>query len=423
MKNFLKHYYSQILCVLVSAAIFFCAGAVFSKAIINSRGLETGISADASEGAQLVGKDEQGNDVTVPASKAILKAAEIQQYLDQYFIGDIDETEMGDGIAEGMMAGTGDRWSYYISKEDFDSYMEGMNNAYVGVGITIQLVNEDDAGFTVMEVTEGGPAEAAGVRAGDMLTKVEGEDVVTLGMTETKNRVRGEEGTQVLMTFVRDGVETDYTITRQSIAVENIKYELLDDKIGYISIGNFDSNCARDTIAAIEALQEQGAEKLIFDVRFNPGGMKDELVELLDYLLPEGKLFISEDYTGKESIDYSDAQCVDMEMAVLVNGDSYSAAEFFAAALREYGVATVVGTQTCGKGYFQTTFQLSDGSAIAISIGKYRTPNGVSLAEAGGLVPDEVVEVDDETYVKLYYGQVEHQDDEQLQAAIAALNR
>lgn len=418
MKNFFKRYYSQILCILISAAIFTCVGAVCAKSIMGSTGnalVLGGRDDDAS--------DEDGSTVTLPATKSILKAAEIQSYLDRYFVGEIDETALTDGLAEGMIAGTGDRWSYYVSKADYNTYMEGMNNAYVGVGITIQLVNEDDEGFTVMEVTEGGPAEEAGVLAGDMLTKVEGKRVTVLGMEEAKNRVRGEEGTQVKMTFVRDGVEKEYSITRRSIAVKNVKFELLEDGIGYISIGNFDSNCASDTIAAIEDLQQQGASKLIFDVRFNPGGMKDELVALLDYLLPEGKLFISEDYTGKETIDYSDASCLDMEMAVLVNGDSYSAAEFFAAALHEYGVATVVGTQTCGKGYFQTTFPLSDGSAIAISIGKYRTPNGVSLAEAGGLVPDKVVEVDNETYAELYYGQVAHEDDAQLQSAIEALRR
>lgn len=401
MKNFLKRYYSHILCILVAGALCTCLGAVLARTAISNR---------------------QTSGQTSGSSLAYQKkAAEIQRYLDTYFIGEIDETAMSDAVAAGMMSGTGDRWSYYISAANYDSYLESVNNAYVGVGITIQLVNEDDPGFTVVDVTQGGPAEAAGIQVGDILTKVEGESVIELGMTEARNRVRGEEGTDVVVSFLRDGAETAYTLTRKSIAVVNVESEMLDDEIGYISIGNFDANCAQDTIAAIERLQAQGAQKLIFDVRFNPGGFKDELVALLDYLLPEGKLFISEDYTGKENVDYSDADCVDMEMAVLVNEDSYSAAEFFAAALREYGVAQVVGTQTCGKGYFQTTFPLSDGSAIAISIGKYRTPNGVSLAEEGGLVPDQVVDVDAETYQKLYYGQVEHNDDAQLQAAIAIL--
>ena len=165
----------------------------------------------------------------------------------------------------------------------------------------------------------------------------------------------------------------------------------------------------------------QGATALIFDVRFNPGGYKHELVEVLDYLLPEGPLFRSVDYLGKEEVDYSDESFIDLPMAVLVNEDSYSAAEFFAVALQEYGAAVVVGTQTSGKANYQQTFRLSDGSAVAISTGHYQTPNGVTLAGVG-ITPDIPIPVDDETYANLYYEKVSKADDAQLQAAIAALD-
>lgn len=168
-------------------------------------------------------------------------------------------------------------------------------------------------------------------------------------MEEARNRVRGEEGTSLTLTVQRGGETFDVTVTRATIEVEVVRAELLDGNVGYLKINNFDSGCAEKSIAAIESLREQGATSLLFDVRFNPGGHKDELVELLDYLLPEGPLFRSVDYKGNEDIDYSDASCVELPMAVLVNGDSYSAAEFFAAALQEYGVGTVVGTQTVGK--------------------------------------------------------------------------
>lgn len=239
-------------------------------------------------------------------------------------------------------------------------------------------------------------------------------------MTETKNRVRGQEGTDVQLTLVRDGAPMDVTVTRATIEIEIVSYSLLDDAIGYVKINNFDSNSARDTLAAIEELREQGAESLVFDLRFNPGGMKNELLKVLDYLLPEGPLFTSEDYQGNVTTDYSDENYLDMPMAVLVNGDSYSAAEFFAAALQEYGVAKVVGTQTCGKGNYQQTFPLSDGSAVAVSTGHYKTPKGVTLTGVG-VTPDVIVEVDEDTYVKLYNDLVEKSDDAQLQAAISAL--
>ena len=195
---------------------------------------------------------------------------------------------------------------------------------------------------------------------------------------------------------------------------------MLEDGIGLVTIVNFDGRCAEETIAAIQALREQGAEKLIFDVRNNPGGYAHELVAVLDYLLPEGELFHMEFYTGEEEFDHSDESFLDMPMAVLVNADSFSAAEFFAAALQEYEAAVIVGGKTVGKGYFQTTIQLNDGSAVGLSVGKYYTPSGVSLQNVG-ITPDVEVPVDEETYTNIYYGLVEAKDDPQIQAAMDAL--
>ena len=172
----------------------------------------------------------------------------------------------------------------------------------------------------------------------------------------------------------------------------------------------------------MEELTEQGATALIFDVRNNPGGYTSELVKLLDHLLPAGDLFRQVNYAGKESVDKSDAACLEMPMAVLINGNSYSAAEFFAAALQEYEWATVVGEKTTGKGYFQTTFKLPDGSAVGLSIGKYFTPKGVSLANTG-VTPDVPVEVDDRTESEIYYGTLDPMEDPQILAAIAVLNQ
>lgn len=205
--------------------------------------------------------------------------------------------------------------------------------------------------------------------------------------------------------------------TIEQIAAEGT---MLDGNVGYVKIENFDKNSADHTIAAIKTLIDEGAESLLFDVRNNPGGYKDELVEVLDYLLPEGVLFRMVYYNGEETVDESDADCVTLPMAVLVNSESYSAAEFFAAALQEYGVAEVVGTQTSGKGYFQNTYRLSDGSAVALSSGTYYTPNGVSLANVG-ITPDLMVEMEDEDFAALYYDQLEPADDNQLQAALDLL--
>ena len=349
------------------------------------------------------------------------KAAEVQEIIETYFIDDYDEDTLADGAASGMVDATGDEWSYYLSADEVAAYEESMANAYVGVGITI-TEDAEAGGMRVEEVVSGGPAEEAGIRAGDLLLAVEGEDVLTLGIDGTRNLVRGEEGTRVNMHFSRNGTEYDVSVERRSIETPVVTGELLDENIGYVKIDNFDERSAAETIAFVKDLIGQGAEALLFDVRFNPGGYADELVKVLDYLLPEGDLFRSVDYAGREEVDTSDASCVELPMAVLVNEDSYSAAEFFAAALQEYEWATIVGSQTYGKGNFQTAFYLSDGSMVNLSIGKYYTPGGKSLSETG-VTPDVVVDLDDEQYALLYYNALERADDPQFQAAIDTLTQ
>lgn len=349
------------------------------------------------------------------------KAAEVQEIIETYFIDDYDEDTLADGAASGMVDATGDEWSYYLSADEVAAYEESMANAYVGVGITI-TEDAEAGGMRVEEVVSGGPAEEAGIRMGDLLLAVEGEDVLPLGIDGTRNLVRGEEGTHVNMHFSRNGSEYDVSVERRSIETPVVTGELLDENIGYIKIDNFDERSAAETIAFVKDLIGQGAEALLFDVRFNPGGYADELVKVLDYLLPEGDLFRSVDYAGREEVDTSDASCVELPMAVLVNEDSYSAAEFFAAALQEYEWATIVGSQTYGKGNFQTAFYLSDGSMVNLSIGKYYTPGGKSLSETG-VTPDVVVDLDDEQYALLYYSALEQADDPQFQAAIDTLTQ
>ena len=349
------------------------------------------------------------------------KAAEVQEIIETYFIDDYDEDTLADGAASGMVDATGDEWSYYLSADEVAAYEESMANAYVGVGITI-TEDAEAGGMRVEEVAAGGPAEEAGIRVGDLLLAVEGEDVLPLGIDGTRNLVRGEEGTHVNMHFSRNGTEYDVSVERRSIETPVVTGELLDGSIGYVKIDNFDERSAAETIAFVKDLIGQGAEALLCDVRFNPGGYADELVKVLDYLLPEGDLFRSVDYAGREEVDTSDASCVELPMAVLVNEDSYSAAEFFAAALQEYEWATIVGSQTYGKGNFQTAFYLSDGSMVNLSIGKYYTPGGKSLSETG-VTPDVVVDLDDEQYALLYYNALEQADDPQFQAAIDTLTQ
>ena len=239
---------------------------------------------------------------------------------------------------------------------------------------------------------------------------------------QLRDIIRGKEGTSVSLEITRDSEVLRVQVTRMQILTEVVRYEMLENSIGLIAISNFDARCADETIAAIEALREQGAQALIFDVRNNPGGYATELVKVLDYLLPEGDLFRTLDYAGRETVDKSDASFLDMPIAVVCNEDSYSAAEFFPAAIQEYGAGTIVGMPTCGKGYFQYTYELSDGSAVGLSAGKYFTPSGKSLIGTG-IQPDVVVEVDDETRAKIAYGTLDAKGDPQIQAAVDILTK
>lgn len=349
----------------------------------------------------------------------VSKLEQLQALIEERFIGEADMTEAEDAAARAMIEALGDRWSYYISAEEYQSYYEQQQNAYVGIGVTVST-EDTSAGMEILQITAGGPAEKAGLLAGDVITGVDGQSILGMNANDTSAMIKGEEGTQVVLTVRRGEQSLQITVKRERIKTPVATATLLEDGIGLIKIANFNTNCYNETAAAIRQLKEEGATKLIFDVRFNGGGYASELVKVLDDLLPEVELFHTVDYKGNESIDMSDAEFLDMPMAVLVNGSSYSAAEFFAAALQEYDAAVVVGEKTTGKGYFQTVIRLNDGSAVGLSVGKYFTPSGISL-EGIGITPDKIVTVDDETAAGIYSGTIDPKDDNQLQAAIAAL--
>ena len=346
------------------------------------------------------------------------KLTELQQVIDYYFVGEVDAEKVQDAAAAALVYALGDQWSYYIPASEMDAHLEYKENSTVAIGVNI-AVREDNTGINILGVSMGSAAEAAGILPGDILIKVDGQSVAGMDLEQVTSRVRGEEGAELTVAVLRGEEEIAFTLKRQKITVAAGK--MITEDIGLIRINNFNTDCAKQTLAAIEKLQEQGAKKLIFDVRNNPGGYVAEMIDVLDHILPEGVLFRQEDYLGNKTEEKSNESCLEMPMAVLVNGDSYSAAEFFAAALREYEWARVVGEKTTGKGYYQLTITLSDGSAVNLSSGKYFTPNGVNLTEAGGLTPDQTVELDEETAKKIALNGVLPQNDPQIQAAVATL--
>lgn len=347
------------------------------------------------------------------------KLADMEELILTSFAGDADQTEIEDAAAYAMVEAMGDRWSYYIPASELPDFLDNSANAYVGIGVTVQAA-EDNSGLLVYAVQSGGPAEEAGIQAGDVIVQVDGQSVQGLTVSEVSAMIKGEEGTTVTVTIMRSGDGINLTVKRRRMETVVASAKLLNEHVGLVTIQNFDERCAQETIAAIEEVLDQGADMLLFDVRNNPGGYADELTKVLDYLLPEGDLMRTVGTDGSDETITSDESCVKVPMAVLVNENSYSAAELFAADLSEYGVAKIFGQQTSGKGFYQNVFQFSDGSAIGLSIGRYYTGHGNNL-EGIGLTPDEEVRLDDASEALLYSGMLEPENDAQLQAALSYL--
>ena len=355
----------------------------------------------------------------VSASTDYNKLEDLENLILTSFAGDADKTKIEDAAADAMVNAMGDRWSYYIPAAELPSFLENSENAYVGIGVTVQAT-DDNSGLMVIAVQPGGPAEEAGVQVGDVIIQVDGESAQDRTVTEISAMIKGEEGTVVSITVLRSGEGITMSMTRKRMETTVASSKLLNEHVGLVTIQNFDERCADETIAAIKALLNQGADMLLFDVRNNPGGYVDELTKILDYLLPKGNLIRTIGTDGSDETVTSDADCVKVPMAVLVNENTYSAAELFAVDLSEYGVARIFGQKTSGKGFFQQVFQFSDGSAAGISVGRYYTSQGNNL-EGIGLTPDEEIKLDDESEALLYNGMLEPENDAQLQAAMSYL--
>lgn len=306
----------------------------------------------------------------------------------------------------GLVAGLKDRWSYYLSEEDYKRVRENRANNYVGIGVTVNYEHEE--GLFVQAVTAGGPAESAGVVIGDIIIAVDGTSITGDARNSATDLIRGESGTKVTLTLLsRDGTTRDVVCTRKRLNNPSASGTMLEGNIGYVYLANFYSGSAESFRQEVDRLQIEGAESLIVDLRNCPGGYVNELKKILDYLLPEGPVFTEKSRWWFKSVYESDAACVELPMVAIVNAETYSAAELLAAQLRESVSAPIVGELTSGKGYVQITFPLPNGGGIGISTATYCTGSGHSLI-GEGIVPDADVELISSA-------------DEQLQAAIELL--
>ncbi len=332
-------------------------------------------------------------------SCGILKSEEgrkmdlLNSLIDQYYIGDVDETDLSEGVYKGYIEGLGDPYSVYYDEEETEQMSESLSGEFGGVG-ALMSQDRDSGVITVLQVYDGSPAQEAGMRDGDTLYKVEGEEVTGEDLSDVVSKVKGEKGTQVTLTVLRadTGEEEELTITRDTIQAQTVSHEMKEGNVGYIRITEFDAVTYDQYKEALEDLESQGMEKLIVDLRSNPGGNLDTVCDILDLMLPEGLIVYTEDKNGEREEYTSDEEHqFDKPLVVMMNGYSASASEIFAGAIQDYGLGQIVGTQSYGKGVVQSIFDLQDGTSVKLTIAEYFTPNGRSI-DGEGITPDVEVE-------------------------------
>lgn len=326
----------------------------------------------------------------------------LESLLDQNFLFDYDQDQIYEGSLKGMFANLGDPYTSYYSPDEFSKLMESLNGRYSGIGLSVQASKEGY--IKVVSVFDNSPAKEAGIKSGDYLTKVNGEAFGGNQLEEAVAEIKGKPGTDVSLTILRteegkaDSKEFDVKVTRADVNVDTIDDDILEvrgKKIGYIHIKAFDDITWQDFSDSYSKLMAQDIDGLILDVRNNPGGALDVVINIADNFLDEGVIVTTKDKNGKEVIEKSDANASDIPITVLQNENSASASEILAGAMKDRGRAKVIGTQSFGKGVVQKVFNLDNGAGAKITISEYFTPNGTQINEVG-VTPDIEVESDDD---------------------------
>jgi carboxyl-terminal processing protease len=326
------------------------------------------------------------------------KIETVKQYLDENYLGEEDENKLTDGAIKGYVSGLNDEYTEYLTQDEYNDLMVSVNGNYVGIGIYMAKDKNDNV--IVVVPIEGSPAEEAGLKSGDIITKVNGEECSSMDLNIVANKVKGEEGTTVDLEIKRDNQTFTKTIQRRKVEIKDMSSKVLDNNIGYIEILSFDDGCANEFKQNLEDLKGKGIKSLIIDVRDNGGGVVSEVLKIADMLVDKDKtLMITVNKNNKEkSIKSEQDSMVDgMKMVILTNENSASASEILAGALKDNGVAKVVGKTTFGKGVMQEVFPMDFGGALKITIQEFKTPNGDTINKKGVTPDTEVDQSQDKT--------------------------
>ena len=391
--------YRVVMLIIITALI----SSIITAVVVNER-----ITSSSSIKNIAEGDGTTGIETTLAAIRTILE---------EEYIGELDDERMLEMAVKGYVAGVGDEYTAYYTPEEMNQEYDTAMGNYVGIGIYM-IVNYEEGTITIVEAMENSPALEAGLQENDLITKVDGEEVTVDNVSEISDKIKGEEGTSVKLEIKRGEEEFEVEIERRRIEVSHIESRMLDGNIAYIQVLDFDGGVAKEFKENYEQLKSEGATSLIIDIRSNGGGVVDEAIDMLEMICDNGStLLIETDTDGKETIIKSEAEpIIDIPIVVLVNGSSASASEIFAGALKDHNKATIIGTQTYGKGVIQTLMRLSDGSGLKTTTEEYCTPNRNKINKVG-IEPNIVVELPADIE------ELTDENDTQLQRAIEELKK
>lgn len=369
--------------------------------------------------AERQGTEEDKIDLTNKAVQE--KLVEIETLMNDYYLDDIDNSQIETWLYKGAVAGLGDPYAAYYTEDEYQSMIDSTNGSYCGIGVEISQ-NINSGIVTITRVFEDSPAMEAGILPGDIIYKAGDLEATGSDLNMVVSKIKGEEGTKAVLSIVRDGEEDylEFQVERRTIEIQTVSSAVLENQIGYIAISSFDDVTSEQFISALDDLESQGIQGLIVDLRNNGGGLVSSVCAILDRLLPEGLIVYTEDKYGNREEESSDAEhYFDKPMAVLINGNSASASEIFAGAIKDYEMGPLIGTTTYGKGIVQKIYPLRDGTAVKLTVSKYYTPKGNNI-HGIGIEPDVEVELDEALKRETV---IPREKDNQLQKALEVLQQ
>lgn len=350
-------------------------------------------------------------------TKTVQKLNYLESLINEEYLEEKEEDSLREGLYAGLMSGLNDPYSTYYTAEQYKELNTSNEGSYVGIGAVLQ--KDKDGGAKIVQLYEGGSGEQAGLKKGDVLKAIDGEDVTEKETSDIASMIRESDKDSVTLTIQRDEETKEIKVEIRDVEIQTVSHEMLDDETGYIRISEFSEVTSNQYKKAFEDLQDKGMKKLVVDLRDNPGGLLTAVCDVLRQILPEGLIVYTEDKNGKKEEKCDGKSELAMPLAVLVNGGSASASEIFAGAVKDYGIGTIVGTTTYGKGVVQTIQPLSDGSAVKITIAKYFTPKGNDINKKG-IAPDVEAELSEDS---TDWTELTHEEDTQLQAALKEIRQ